>query len=65
MYVCVCHAIRCRDVKAAAGEGVCRATEVFRRAGVKPQCGRCVSTMKDMLEETTAQTTFAVGLAGR
>ncbi len=55
MYVCVCHAIRCRDVKEAAGQGACRAAEVFRRAGVRPQCGRCLPTMREMLDEAAPQ----------
>lgn len=51
MYVCVCHAIRCRDVKDAAGEGACRAADVFRRMQCKPQCGRCLPTIRSMLAE--------------
>lgn len=50
MYVCVCHGIRCRDVKAAKGEGMCRPGEIFRQLEVKPQCGRCMATIREMLE---------------
>lgn len=50
MYVCLCHGIRCRDVRAARGEGVCRAGEIFRQLEIKPQCGRCMATIRDMLE---------------
>lgn len=50
MYVCVCHGIRCRDVRAARGEGVCRPGEIFRQLAVKPQCGRCMATIREMLE---------------
>ncbi len=49
MYVCICNALRCRDVKEAAGKGASRASDVFQHFSVKPQCGRCVSTMRGML----------------
>lgn len=50
MYVCLCHGIRCRDVKDAAGQGACRAGDVFRHMACKPQCGRCLPTIRDMLQ---------------
>jgi|AGTN01.1.fsa_nt_gi Bacterioferritin-associated ferredoxin len=50
MYVCVCHGIRCRDVRAARGEGVCRPGEIFRQLDIRPQCGRCMATIREMLE---------------
>lgn len=49
MYVCVCHALTDRDVRAAESEGAARGSEVFRHFGLKPQCGRCVSSMHGML----------------
>lgn len=50
MYVCVCHGIRCRDVREAVGKGMARPDEVFRHFAVEPQCGRCVETMCNMIE---------------
>lgn len=51
MYVCVCNAINCRTVRSAVGEGARSVSEVFRSAGKRPQCGRCVDTMRDMISE--------------
>lgn len=56
MYVCVCHAIRCRDIRDAAQGGACRAADVFRRMECKPQCGRCVPTIRIMLAEESIGT---------
>lgn len=49
MYVCVCNALNDRDIKDAACRGACRAAEVHRQLGVRPQCGRCMSTIRQML----------------
>ena len=51
MYVCVCHGIKERDVVKAGCNGACRASDVFRQHGVKPKCGRCLPTMRDMVGE--------------
>lgn len=50
MWVCICHGIRCRDVKEVAGSGACRAGDVFRHFQVKPQCGRCLPTIRTLLQ---------------
>ncbi|CAA7623759.1 bacterioferritin-associated ferredoxin [Magnetospirillum sp. UT-4] len=47
MYVCICHGIRCRDVKAVARKGGCRTADVFREAGAEPRCGICVNTIRE------------------
>jgi len=49
MYVCVCHGIRCRDVRAVAETGKCRAADVFRAFEARPQCGKCLATMTALL----------------
>lgn len=49
MYVCLCHGIRCKDVREARQDGVCRAVEIFRQRDIKPQCGRCLSCIRDIL----------------
>lgn len=51
MWVCLCHGIRCRDVKDAAGNGASRAGDVFRKFEVKVRCGKCVPTICDLLSE--------------
>lgn len=49
MYVCVCHAITDREVRAAVTEGAAQAEEVFHHFGVQVRCGRCVATMRSMM----------------
>lgn len=48
MYVCLCHGLKSRDVEAAIVQGISRPADVHRHFGVEPQCGRCLSTIKDM-----------------
>ncbi len=51
MYVCVCHAITDSQVKASC-HGASHPVEVHKRLGVRPQCGRCLHCIRDiMLDE--------------
>lgn len=49
MYVCICNALTESDVRAAETAGAATHGEVFRHYGVKPQCGRCCSSMRGMM----------------
>ncbi|KAF0119003.1 MAG: bacterioferritin-associated ferredoxin [Rhodospirillaceae bacterium] len=49
MYVCICHGISDRQIKQALCQGACRTADVYKRLGVRPQCGRCVSCVREML----------------
>jgi bacterioferritin-associated ferredoxin len=49
MWVCICHALSDTDIKTAETEGAQSAAEVFNHYGVKPQCGRCVPTVKSLM----------------
>lgn len=52
MYVCVCHALRERDVRRIIQEeGACTPADIFRAAEAEPCCGRCVPDMKVLLDE--------------
>jgi len=55
VYVCICHALRGRDVEAAKGSGAGRPADIHRHFGVKVQCGRCVPTIRRMLDESPAE----------
>ncbi|MBY0423462.1 MAG: (2Fe-2S)-binding protein [Parvularculaceae bacterium] len=50
MFVCICNALRDRELKAAAADarGV---AEVFRRCGKRPQCGKCLPDVAQMIED--------------
>lgn len=49
MYVCICNALREREVGAAIRDGARTAGQVYRHLGCTPRCGKCVPTMRDML----------------
>jgi bacterioferritin-associated ferredoxin len=51
MYVCLCNAITDRDFRAHAHaecEG-CTVSTVYRSLGKKPQCGKCVPFVRQLL----------------
>ena len=49
MFVCICHALTDSDVNAASEEGATDEKEVFSRYGLRPQCGRCIPSMRGLL----------------
>lgn len=52
MYVCVCHALRERDVRRIIQEeGARTPSGIFKAADAEPCCGLCVPDMKVMLAE--------------
>ncbi|MCR9130296.1 MAG: (2Fe-2S)-binding protein [Alphaproteobacteria bacterium] len=55
MYVCLCNALKCRDVKAAAASGARDVPSVFKACGAKPKCGRCFEEAARFLTPEPAQ----------
>ncbi|WP_395714621.1 bacterioferritin-associated ferredoxin [Reyranella sp.] len=55
MYICICRAIREREVDAAVRAGARRPVDVFRAYGKSPQCGSCACDMRERIAETTAR----------
>lgn len=51
MYVCLCHGFNEGQVRQAKCNGACRASDVYKQLGVRPQCGRCVGHVSDILSE--------------
>ncbi|MCH8490597.1 MAG: hypothetical protein LAT81_11800 [Oceanicaulis sp.] len=49
MYVCLCNALRCRDIKAAAEGGARDTVSAFKACGAKPRCGRCLEEAGRMI----------------
>jgi bacterioferritin-associated ferredoxin len=48
MYVCVCNGLTSRQVRGAAAQ--CTSTGgVYRSLGVEPQCGKCIPTIRGMI----------------
>jgi len=54
MYICVCRAIRDRDIDAAVRAGAQRPVDVFRACGHSPQCGGCAAEMRKRIDQTIA-----------
>ena len=55
MYICICRAIRDREVDAAVRAGARRPVDVFRACGKSPQCGTCACDMRERIAETIAR----------
>ena len=54
MYVCICNAINERRVHGAIADGAARLSEVFRKNGCRPQCGRCLAHMREVMQTHAA-----------
>lgn len=50
MYICICNALRDKELAAAAGGNARTVAEVFRRCGRRPRCGKCLSDVAQMIE---------------
>ncbi|MFA5969364.1 MAG: (2Fe-2S)-binding protein [Sphingomonas sp.] len=54
MVVCVCNAIRERDVRAAARAGATSACEAYRSLGRQAKCGQCVTYARSIIDSERA-----------
>jgi bacterioferritin-associated ferredoxin len=55
MYICICNALKDRQLAAAATDAK-SVGEVFRRCEARPQCGKCLPDVAKMIEEGRDQT---------
>ncbi len=51
MYVCICNAFTCKDVRKAKVEGVSKSSQVYKKLGCKMQCGKCLEAIEDVLQD--------------
>jgi bacterioferritin-associated ferredoxin len=49
MVVCVCNAIREKDLRAAVRCGSERPNDVYARLGRKPKCGQCLTFARNII----------------
>ena len=54
MVVCVCNAIREKDLRAAVRNGSDRPSAVYAQLGRKPKCGQCLSFARAIIESEVA-----------
>jgi bacterioferritin-associated ferredoxin len=53
MYVCICNALKEAEARRVAPS--CDAAhQIYGQLGCTPQCGRCIPTMKSILDEMRA-----------
>jgi bacterioferritin-associated ferredoxin len=63
MFICICQAIREREIDAAIRAGARRPVDVFRACGKSPQCGSCACDIRQRIARTAAQDNEAAMLA--
>ena len=51
MYVCICNAFTCRDVRRVRSEGILKSRQVYKKLGCRMQCGKCLETIDSLLKE--------------
>lgn len=51
MYVCICHALREKDVRHAVDEGHTTLAGVYKKLGCRPRCGKCVGYMAEVVSD--------------
>jgi len=54
MYVCICNALKDRQLAAAAQDAK-SVGEVFRRCDARPQCGKCLPDVAELIETARAR----------
>ena len=65
MYVCLCHGLNDRQVRAAIDEGGAgSAAQVYQHYECRPRCGKCVSTVRDMVKAARPGATIGSGRCG-
>jgi bacterioferritin-associated ferredoxin len=60
MYVCLCNALTDSDLRPHTTGGDCTVSMVYRACGCRPQCGKCVPFVRDMLREAAEGPTVGV-----
>ncbi len=50
MYICICNALKDKQL-AEAGKDARTVADVFRRCGSRPQCGKCLPDVAQMIED--------------
>jgi bacterioferritin-associated ferredoxin len=51
MYICLCNAIRDRDLHPHTAGGCCSVSMVYRALGAEPKCGKCVPFVRQALRQ--------------
>jgi len=57
MYVCICNALTSEDVRKLKNIGVCKPSSVYKKLGCAMQCGKCLQSIEEILQEKAVQET--------
>ena len=49
MYVCLCTGLSDRTIRAAVEAGCRSVAQIYRACGERPQCGKCVAQIRDLI----------------
>ena len=55
MYVCICHGITDKDIRAAARQGACSLEALSQQLRVATCCGRCADCATEVLQDAIHQ----------
>jgi len=59
MYVCICNAFTCSDVRRVKSQGVSKSKQVYKKLGCRMECGKCLETIDNVLKEEQTTESFA------
>jgi bacterioferritin-associated ferredoxin len=57
MFICLCNGFTDGNVRKVARGGGCSVAEVYRALGCKPQCGKCVPYVRNLIREADGERT--------
>ena len=55
MYVCICHAVTDREIRACIAQGAGSLRELRTELNVGTQCGKCACHVRALLKEETSR----------
>ena len=55
MYICICNAVTESAIRQAVRDGARSLRDLSFRTGCSTQCGRCVGTAREVMDETLAE----------
>jgi len=55
MYICICQAVTDTAIRRAVDEGVTTLPELSLRTGAGTQCGSCIPTARQIMDEALAE----------
>ena len=49
MIICICNAIREKELNGVVAQGAASVCEAFAKMGCRPMCGKCVPEVRDVI----------------